>query len=105
MAQTGGRMPHDEASYLTGGREPAVSSVLVSSSKYLNNPLFRDLYAQMGLKRNGRDLPDAYLVPELNRAFAEVTDADAVAQLLAAERRRRPEFAAWLDERFVSQFD
>lgn len=49
----------DEAEYLMGTVEPATSSVLTSNSKYLNSPLFRAVYAQMGLKRDGHDLPDA----------------------------------------------
>jgi ubiquinone biosynthesis protein Coq4 len=100
MADDGQRM--DEAKYLRGAQEPALSSVLISSSKYLNDPLFRDLYAQMGLKRDGRDLPPAYLVPDLQRAFDEVTDWGRVAELVEQEKRRLPEFAAWLEARFLS---
>ena len=52
-----------EADYLKGANEPLAGSILISNSRYLNNPRFRDIYAQMGLKRNGHDLPAAYLVP------------------------------------------
>ncbi len=97
-------MAADEAAYLMGAAEPATSSVLISNSKYLNSPLFRDVYAQMGLKRDGQDLPDAYLIPTLTRAMGEVVDPTRVATLLQAERTRLPEFAAWLDERFTSDF-
>ena len=94
----------DEASYLMGAAEPLKSSVLISTSKYLNNPLFRDIYAQFGLKRDGHDLPAAYLIPELSRAFGEVTDYAQVFGALAAEKARIPEFAEWLDARFLSNF-
>lgn len=94
----------DEAAYLMGHAEPATSSVLISNSKYLNSPLFRDVYAQMGLKRDGHDLPDAYLIPALTRAMGDVVDPVQLATLLAEERQRLPEFAAWLDERFTSNF-
>lgn len=94
----------DEAAYLMGTAEPQTSSVLISNSKYLNSPLFRDVYAQMGLKRDGHDLPDAYLIPTLSRAMGEVTDPERIAALLAAERERLPEFAAWLDARYISNF-
>ncbi|WP_380875485.1 hypothetical protein ACFB49_04810 [Sphingomonas sp. DBB INV C78] len=94
----------DEASYLMGQAEPAKSSVLISTSKYLNNPLFRDIYAQFGLKRDGHDLPAAYLIPELSRAFGEVTDYGQVFANLTAEKARLPEFAEWLDARYVSNF-
>lgn len=96
------KLADKEAQYLKGGREPIAGSILISTSKYLNNPLFRDLFAQMGLKRDGHDLPGAYLVPEINRAFAEVTDTEALFGGLADARKRLPEFAAWLDARFVS---
>jgi len=91
-----------EARYLKGDREPATSSVLISSSKYLNNPLFRDVYAQMGLKRDGHDLPAAYLIPELNDAFNELTDFSRVFELLAEEKARLPEFAAFIEAGFIS---
>ncbi|AGH48503.1 MULTISPECIES: Coq4 family protein [Sphingomonadales] len=94
----------EESSYLMGAAEPAKSSVLISTSKYLNNPLFRDIYAQFGLKRDGHDLPAAYLIPELSRAFGEVTDYARVFAALEAEKARIPEFAAWLDERYISNF-
>lgn len=91
-----------DAAYLMGDAEPAQSSVLTSNSRYLNNPRMRDIFAQMGLKRNGTDLPDAYLVPEINRAIGEETDIGEIHALIAAERERLPDFAAWLDARFVS---
>jgi ubiquinone biosynthesis protein Coq4 len=94
----------NDAAYLMGKAEPARSSVLTSTSSFLNNPRMRDIYAQMGLKRNGGDVPDAYLVPEVNRAIAEETDVDALRELIAAERARLPEFASWLDARFVSDW-
>src|SRR6059058_5467946 len=94
----------DEAEYLTGSNQPVAGSILTSTSRYLNNPRFRDVYAQMGLKRDGHDLPPAYLIPEVNRAVFEETDFEQLQALLAAERERIPEFARWLDDRFVSNW-
>jgi ubiquinone biosynthesis protein Coq4 len=96
------KLADSEATYMKGGREPATSSVLISNSKYLNNPLFRDLYAQMGLKRDAHDLPAAFLIPEINRAFGEVIDVPRLMEMLASEKKRIPEFGAWIDSRFVS---
>lgn len=95
----------DEARYLMGQAEPAVSSLLISSSTYLNNPRFRDVYAQMGLKRDGHDLPAAYLIPEVQRAFDEVTQPELLDRLLGEARHSLPGLADWLDQRFVSRFD
>lgn len=94
----------EEAAYLMGTAAPAAGSVLTSTSRYLNNPRFRDVYAQMGLKRDGHDLPPAYLIPEVNRAVAEETDLAELLSMLASERTRLPEFAQWLDERFASNW-
>lgn len=94
----------EEAAYLKGSAEPLAGSVLISTSRYLNNPRFRDVYAQMGLKRDGYDLPAAYLIPEVNRAVSEEMDYPRLHALLAAERERLPDFARWLDERFTSDW-
>jgi ubiquinone biosynthesis protein Coq4 len=91
-----------EALYLKGDKPPATSSVLTSSSRYLNHPLLRDVYAQMGLKRDGWDLPTAWLIPEVNQAFEELTDMSRVLELLAGEKARNAEFAAFIDDRFIS---
>lgn len=93
-----------EADYLRGGKEPLRSSVLTSNSDYLNNPRFRDVFAQMGLKKDGHDLPAAYLIPDVSRAFAEVTDGARLFALLQEEKARIPEFAEWLDARYTSRF-
>ena len=98
------RISEAEADYLRGGNEPLRSSILTSNSDYLNNPRFRDVYAQMGLKKDGHDLPGAYLIPDINRAFAEVTDGPRLFALLEEERARLPEFAEWLDARYTSSF-
>lgn len=41
------------------------SSVLVSSSKYLNNADLRHLISQEMLRRNGADLPNTAYIPEV----------------------------------------
>lgn len=92
----------NEANYLRGSNEPIAGSILISTSKFLNNPLFRDLFAQMGLKRDGHDLPGAYLIPEINRAFAEVTDVEALYGGIQTAKSNIPEFRDWLDARFTS---
>lgn len=94
-----------DADYLKGENEPLAGSILTSTSRFLNNPRFRDVYAQMGLKRDGHDLPGAYLIPEVNRAVSEEIDTERLGVLLEQERQRLPEFAAWLDRRFVSNWN
>ncbi len=97
-------MGEADVAYLQGGRKPltTASSILISSSKYLNSGRMREVYAALGLQRTGHDLPEAYLVPEFSAALNELTDWPQLFRLIEHERRAKPEFAAWLDARFVS---
>lgn len=94
----------DEAGYLKGGVQPLTthSSVLISSSKYLNSPAMRNIVAQEMLRKYGSDLPPAYFIPETMAAFAEVTDYVGILGLFRRERERKSEFDAWMERRFLS---
>ena len=85
--------------YMQGANEPATSSVLISNSRYLNDPYYRDLFTQYGLRRYGHDLPTTYLTPRLAKALAEVTDVPHYLSLIEAEKKKCPEFREWLAER------
>src|SRR5882757_7054229 len=93
-----------ESRYMQGTREPATSSVLISNSKYLNNPYYREAFAQQALRRHGHDLPPTYMVPLMIRAIGEVTDHAEVARLVAEEKVKNPEFGAWVDARQRTSF-
>jgi len=95
----GQTMSEAEARYMQGDREPATSSVLISNSKYLTNPYYRDAFAQTALRRHGHDVPPTYLIPNMIKAIDEVTDYAEAAALIAAEKAKNPEFAAWVDAR------
>jgi ubiquinone biosynthesis protein COQ4 len=90
--------------YLQGQNEPVTtdSSILVSSSKYLNNAKLRDVIAQETLRKNGWDIPITGLLPDLMLAINEANDYQQDLQAILEERKRLPEFAAFLDERFLS---
>jgi ubiquinone biosynthesis protein COQ4 len=89
----------EEVKYLQGPKEPVTSSVLISNSKYLNSPIYRDAYIQQSLRRNGRDLAPTYVIPFMGRALQDTTDYAEFAVLLAEEKQKNPEFAKWLDAR------
>jgi ubiquinone biosynthesis protein COQ4 len=92
-----------ESRYLQGNKLPVTSSVLISNSKYLNNPYFREAYASQALRRHGHDLPPTYMVPLMVRALQETTDYARIAQLLDAEKVKFPAFGAWLEaKRYTS---
>ena len=96
---TRGPLDAKEAAYMQGDQEPALSSVLISNSKYLNNPYYRDAFAQHALRRHGHDLPHTYAIPMMIRAVNEVTDYPAAIAMIAEEKTRNREFADWLDAR------
>lgn len=51
------------ARYMQGPTPRVTSSVLISNSKYLNSPYFRDAFMHQALRRHGHDLPATYMVP------------------------------------------
>ncbi len=99
-------MNMNEIEYLKAGADipETTASLLTSSSKYLNSAKLREVIALEALRKNGKDLPPAYLVPDAMIAFAELMDLGKVSALIEQERASNPVFKSWLDERFVSSF-
>jgi ubiquinone biosynthesis protein COQ4 len=93
-----------ESRYMQGDREPVTSSVLISSSKYLNNPYYRDAFMQQALRRVGHDLPPTYMVPLMIKAISETGDMAETMRALALEKAKNAEFAAWLDARQLTRY-
>jgi ubiquinone biosynthesis protein Coq4 len=80
------------------------SSVLVSSSKYLNSPVLRGLIAQEMLRRNGPDLPNTAYIPEVAQVLHDLEDMPRVIELFEMEKARLPLFRQWLENRSLSNF-
>lgn len=80
------------------------SSVLVSSSKYLNSPALREWIALIALKRNGPDFPPAAEMHQLLPILNELRDFDHIEAMIAAERKVNPRFDAWFAEGFTSDY-
>ncbi len=80
------------------------SSVLVSSSPYLNHPELRHLIGQEMLRRNGADLPNTAFIPEVAQILHDLEDMEKIVGLFEAEKARLPLFKAWLDKRSLSDF-
>lgn len=83
---------------------PTDSSVLVSSSRYLNNPRLGDAMTTAMLRRNGPDRRVGWDSTNIVRAYWEVRDTTEINRLLAEERRQNPAFDAFMGERFISTF-
>lgn len=92
-------MSDGETAYMQGNVPPPTSSFMISNSKYLNSPLFRDALCQASLRRYGWDLPVTYHLPTSFRAIADVTDVDEFVEAVEAEKRTNPEFRTWVDAR------
>src|SRR5271166_4540227 len=95
-----------DAEYMEGKQRPLdqFGSVIQTSSKYLNSARLRDLYAQEGLRKNGKDVPLTYFIHQTTQALLEVTDEDECEALVAKDKARLPDFAAWLDARVLTDF-
>jgi len=92
--------------YMEGKARPLseYGSVLMTSSRFLNSARMRDVYVQEGLRRDGLDVPATYMVHQAAMAIGELTDNDEIERLVAVEKAKNPEFAAWLDNRSLSDF-
>lgn len=95
-----------ERAYFNGGMEKIEtdSSVLVSSSKYLNHQELRHLIAQEMLRRNGPDLPTTAFIPEVAQILMMLEDFPQLIELFEAEKARLPKFREWCDNRSLSDF-
>lgn len=98
-------MKDEDLPYLQRGRQviETPSSILISSSKYLNDYRIREWVTNQCLKRNGRDCPNTYGIPPLIEAVREVQDHTRIEALFDEARRDWPEFDRWLDDRWLSR--
>ena len=98
--------PMDNLDYLMTSvkRVTTPSSVLVSSSSWLNHTVLRDWIATQYLRRNGPDRRTASdTADRLIPLLAELRDRDQVVALIEREKEINPRFKAWLEEGFISQ--
>ena len=80
------------------------SSVLVSSSPWLNEPRVREWIATESLRRNGHDYPLLYGMASMVHGLDAVRDNEKIDALIQAERKINPKLDAWFEERFISTF-
>ena len=100
------KVGESERAYFNGGirQVETESSVLISSSKYLNNAELRNLIAQEMLRRNGPDLPNTAYIPEVAQILMMSEDFGRVMQLFEEEKARLPRFKEWCDKRALADF-
>jgi ubiquinone biosynthesis protein COQ4 len=95
-----------EREYFNGGirKIDTESSVLVSSSKYLNNQELRHLVAQEMLRRNGPDMPNTAYIPEVAQILMMLEDFPRILALFEEEKARLPKFKEWCDKKALADF-
>ncbi|MCP5395309.1 MAG: hypothetical protein H6918_00995 [Sphingomonadaceae bacterium] len=96
----------EDIPYLFRGVMPVEtpSSVLVSSSKYLNNPRLREWLAMILLRRNGPDLPPPAEMYEFLGILEELRDRPKIEEMITAERKVNPALDAWFKEGHYSTY-
>ena len=108
MAGEMGRPDYQEQDrlYMEGAARPLsdFGSVFMTSSKWLNDAVMRDVYAQEGLRRSGYDVPPTYMVHRAAKVLAELSGQAELIGMIAEEKTKKPLFAEWLDKRSLSDF-
>lgn len=96
----------DDIPYLARGVKQlgTESSVLVSSSKYLNHPRLREWIAFIALKKNGPDFPPAAEMYQLLSFIDELRDFDHIEHMITEERKVNPAFDQWFAEGWISEY-
>jgi ubiquinone biosynthesis protein Coq4 len=92
--------------YLLRGVTPVEtpSSLLISSSKYLNHPRLRDWVAMILLRRNGKDFPAQAEMYEIIGILDSLRDHAHIEEMFTAERRVNPALDAWFREGHISDY-
>jgi ubiquinone biosynthesis protein COQ4 len=87
----------NEVPYLLRGvkRVTTDSSVLISSSKYLNHPRMREWMSTIALKRNGPDIPAQSEMYEVISIIYELQNNDEIDDMLTQERKVNPILDEW----------
>jgi ubiquinone biosynthesis protein COQ4 len=92
--------------YLLRGAVPVgtESSMLVSSSKYLNHPRLREWVAMILLRKNGPDFPAQAEMYEIIGILNEIRDFGRIEELFTEERKTNTLLDDWFREGFVSDY-
>ena len=96
----------DDIPYLLRGVMPvgSDSSVLVSSSKYLNCAPLREWIAMIALKKNGPDFPAAAEMHELIGILNGLRDFDHIEAMFHAERKINKPLDDWFNAWHISDY-
>lgn len=96
----------NEIPYLMRGLNllPSESSILQSSSKYLNCAPLREWMAMIAFRRNGPDVPPQVEMHQLMEILDSLRDYGKLEEMISLERKVNPRFDAWFEEGFISSY-
>ncbi len=80
------------------------TSLPLSTSPYLNDPILVEHVARQTLRRNGTDLPPTWNYPVMAAAVEAAQDQERINFLFVEARRSWPELDQWLSERYLSRW-
>ncbi len=97
----------EDVPYLMRGLNlmPSNSSLLQSSSKYLNCAPLREWMAMIALRRNGPDVPPQVEMHQLMQILEGLRDHARIDDMITLERKENPAFDAWFEEGFISTYE
>jgi len=81
------------------------SSLLASTSRWLNNAALRDILTTWLLRKNGPDFPvEADHTLGMREATEQIIPPSEIEELMIEERRVNPAFDAFMEEKFFTPF-
>ena len=80
------------------------SSVLVSSSKYLNDPALRNWVSTHMLRRSGQDRPSPSDSMTLVGILGRLQDKARIEEMFTQERRKNSTLDRWFEAKFISTY-
>lgn len=89
-------MTEAETAYMRGDKVPHAGSIPMSTSRFLNSPLFVHAFTRMALRRYGDDVALTYDIPDMSRGLADVADYATAVIGLEKEKARNPAFRDFL---------
>ncbi|AIT80556.1 Coq4 family protein [Novosphingobium pentaromativorans] len=92
-------MTAEETAYMRGDKHPVAGSIPMSTSPYLNSPLFVHAFTRMALRRHGDDVAVTYDIPDMSRGLADVADYRTAMEGLEIEKASNPALADFLERR------
>jgi len=96
----------DDTPYLLRGlqKREGSTTLLSSTSKYLDEPRMRDWIAMATLRRSGKDVPTTSDAYKLYHIMRDLEDNDRIEELFTENRKANPALDKWFNDRHISTY-